>query len=131
MISGHWQADSFTVMTFSAPGMVYDCGGFPPETYKIAYPAAGAPDIALRTADLIKAAGLPGSLDAKRGLDHGTFAPAYVMYPKAAVAIHQVSLQHGYSPAALFALGRALAAHWPQRTIRPRWSITTPTCSAG
>ena len=36
-------------------------------------------------------------------------APAYVMYPKAEVPIYQVSLQHGYNPAAHFALGRALA----------------------
>ncbi|OZA11485.1 MAG: dioxygenase, partial [Rhodobacterales bacterium 17-64-5] len=44
-----------------------------------------------------------------RGFDHGTFAPAYVMYPKAEVPIYQVSLQHGYDPQAHFALGRALA----------------------
>jgi aromatic ring-opening dioxygenase catalytic subunit (LigB family) len=31
------------------------------------------------------------------------------MYPKAEVPIYQVSLQHGYDPAAHFALGRALA----------------------
>ena len=109
MVSGHWEEDSFTVMTAPTPGMVYDYGGFPPETYKIIYPAPGAPQIAQRTAELIKAAGLPVALDAKRGFDHGTFAPAYVMYPKAEVPIYQVSLQHGYNPAAHFALGRALA----------------------
>lgn len=109
MVSGHWEEDSFAVMTSPAPGMVYDYGGFPPETYKIVYPAPGAPEIALRAADLIKAAGLPVSLDAQRGFDHGTFAPAYVMYPKAEVPIFQVSMRHGYDPAAHFALGRALA----------------------
>lgn len=109
MISGHWETDSFAVMTSPAPGMVYDYYGFPPETYHIKYPAPGAPDIARRAADLIKAAGLPVKLDADYGFDHGTFAPAYVMYPKADVPIFQVSMQHGYSPAAHFALGRALA----------------------
>ena len=109
MISGHWEEDSFAVMTSPAPGMLYDYGGFPPETYQIVYPAPGAPQIAQRTAGLIKSAGLPVSVDAKRGFDHGTFAPAYVMYPKADVPIYQVSLQHGYDPAAHFALGRALA----------------------
>ena len=68
-----------------------------------------APDLAARTAELLRGAGLPTHLDAKRGFDHGTFAPAYVMYPKAEVPIYQVSLQHGYDPAAHFALGRALA----------------------
>ena len=109
MISGHWEEDSFAVMTSPHPGMLYDYGGFPPETYKIVYPAPGAPELARRTADLIKAEGLPVTLDPKRGFDHGTFAPAYVMYPKANVPIYQVSLQHGYNPAAHFALGRALA----------------------
>lgn len=109
MISGHWEEDSFAVMTSPAPGMVYDYGGFPPETYRIVYPAPGSPAIAQRAADLIKAAGLPVSLDAKRGFDHGTFAPAYVMYPNADIPIFQISMQHGYSPEAHFALGRALA----------------------
>ena len=109
MVSGHWEEPDFAVMSSPAPGMVYDYGGFPPETYKIVYPAPGAPDLAARTADLLRGAGLPTHLDAKRGFDHGTFAPAYVMYPKAEVPIYQVSLQHGYDPAAHFALGRALA----------------------
>ena len=109
MISGHWEQPDFAVMSAANPGMIYDYSGFPPETYKIVYPAPGAPDLARRTADLIAAAGLPTHLDAKQGFDHGTFAPAYVMYPKADMPIYQVSLQHGYSPAAHFALGRALA----------------------
>ena len=109
MISGHWEADDFRVMSAACPGMVYDYSGFPPETYQIVYPAPGAPELAQRTADLIAAAGLPTRLDPEQGFDHGTFAPAYVMYPNADVPIYQVSLQHGYSPAAHFALGRALA----------------------
>jgi aromatic ring-opening dioxygenase catalytic subunit (LigB family) len=109
MISGHWEADSFAVMTAPKPGMLYDYGGFPPETYKIVYPAPGAPEIALRAANLMQAAGLPVSLDARRGFDHGTFAPAYVMYPDADVPMFQISMQHGYDPEAHFALGRALA----------------------
>ena len=109
MISGHWEEDDFAVMSSPNPGMLYDYGGFPPETYKITYPAPGAPDLAQRTADLIKAAGLPAHLDPQRGFDHGTFAPAYVMYPDAEIPIYQVSLQHSYDPAAHFALGRALA----------------------
>jgi aromatic ring-opening dioxygenase catalytic subunit (LigB family) len=110
MISGHWETPDFAVMSAAHPPMVYDYGGFPPETYQIKYNAPGAPEgLAQRTADLIKAAGLPTHLDAKQGYDHGTFVPAYVMYPKAEVPLYQVSLQHGYNPAAHFALGRALA----------------------
>ena len=63
MVSGHWEADTFAVMTSLAPGMLYDYNNFPPETYKIVYPAPGAPDLAMHTADLIRKAGLPTSLD--------------------------------------------------------------------
>ena len=109
MFSGHWEEDAFTVMTSPRPGMVYDYSGFPPETYQITYPAPGAPEIASRTADLIAAAGLPVRLDAQRGFDHGTFAPAVVMYPQADVPVYQVSMMRDYDPARHFALGRALA----------------------
>ncbi len=109
MISGHWEEDSFAVMSAARPGMVYDYGGFPPETYKIIYPAPGAPALAQRTADLIAAAGLPAHLDDRQGYDHGTFVPAYVMYPAADMPVYQVSLRRDYDPAAHIALGRALA----------------------
>lgn len=109
MISGHWEEDSFAVMASPNPPMVYDYHGFPPHTFQIKYPAPGAPDIARRAADLIAAAGLPVRLDDKQGYDHGTFVPAYIMYPEADVPLFQISLRHGYSPAEHLALGRALA----------------------
>ena len=109
MISGHWEDDSFAVMSSPNPPMVYDYSGFPPETFQIKYPAPGAPDLAVRAADLIRAAGLPVRLDASQGFDHGCFVPAYVMYPDASVPVFQVSLRKGYDPAQHFALGRALA----------------------
>lgn len=109
MISGHWEDDRFAVMSSAHPPMVYDYHGFPPHTFQITYPAPGAPEIARRAADLIAAAGLPVRLDDQQGFDHGTFVPAYVMYPDASVPLFQVSLRKGYSPAEHFALGRALA----------------------
>lgn len=108
-ISGHWEDDSFAVMSAPKPPMVYDYYGFPPETYQITYAAPGAPELAQRTRDLIAAAGLPVRLDARQGYDHGTFAPLYIMYPQADVPVYQVSLRKGYSPAEHLALGRALA----------------------
>lgn len=109
MVSGHWETDGFAVMSAARPPMVYDYYGFPEETYRIVYPAPGAPDLARRTADLIAAAGLPVRLDDRQGFDHGTFAPLAVMYPGADVPVYQVSIQSDYDPEAHFALGRALA----------------------
>jgi aromatic ring-opening dioxygenase catalytic subunit (LigB family) len=109
MVSGHWEDDSFAVMSSANPPMVYDYHGFPKHTFEIVYPAPGAPALAERAASLIAAAGLPVRLDASRGFDHGCFVPAYVMYPEADVPVFQISLRRGYSPAEHFALGRALA----------------------
>lgn len=108
-ISGHWETDEFSVMGAAQPSMLYDYYNFPPETYEVVYPAPGAPDLAKRTADLIRAAGLPVSMDTERGFDHGTFTPLAVMYPDADVPVYQVSMRKNYSPADHVALGRALA----------------------
>ena len=109
-ISGHWEKeDSYAVMTSAKPPMVYDYFNFPPETYKIVYPAPGAPEIAARAIELIRSAGLPVSEDPKQGFDHGTFVPAYVMYPDASVPVFQISMRSHYDPSEHFALGRALA----------------------
>ncbi|WP_127112923.1 DODA-type extradiol aromatic ring-opening family dioxygenase [Shimia sediminis] len=109
MISGHWEADSYRVMAAPNPPMVYDYYNFPPHTYEVTYPAPGAPDLARRAAELIRAAGLPSELDTTQGFDHGTFAPLAIMYPDADMPVFQVSLRHGYDPAEHMALGRALA----------------------
>jgi aromatic ring-opening dioxygenase catalytic subunit (LigB family) len=109
MISGHWEAREVRVMHSAQPPMVYDYTGFPEHTYAIRYPAPGAPALAERAADLIGAAGLPVALDDAQGFDHGTFVPAYLMYPKADVPVFQVSMMEDYDPQAHFALGRALA----------------------
>jgi aromatic ring-opening dioxygenase catalytic subunit (LigB family) len=109
VVSGHWEAPAFSVMSAPQPPMVYDYFGFPPETYEVVYPAPGAPGLAERAAALIEAAGLPATLDPARGFDHGAFVPLYIMYPEANVPIVQLSLQEGYDPRRHVALGRALA----------------------
>lgn len=109
MISGHWEEDSAAIMSAPKPPMLYDYFGFPPFTYEIEYPAPGAPYLAQRSLDLLKAAGIEATLDGARGFDHGTFAPLAVMYPEANVPIYQISLLKSYDPEAHFAMGRALA----------------------
>lgn len=109
MISGHWEAREVRVMHSPKPPMVYDYYNFPPHTYEITYPAPGAPALAEEAAELIGAAGLPVALDETQGFDHGTFVPAFVMYPEAEVPLFQVSMLESYDPADHFKLGRALA----------------------
>ena len=109
MVSGHWEAEAFTAMSGERPGMVYDYGGFPPETYRIRYAAPGLPALAQRVQQLLADAGLPAALDPSRGFDHGAFAPLAIMYPHADVPVVQLSLRAGMSPREHLAAGRALA----------------------
>lgn len=109
MISGHWEADQFSVMSNAHPPMIYDYHGFPEHTYHVQYSAPGSPELAARVLDLLHAAGLPAKLDPEQGFDHGTFTPLVIMYPEADVPVVQVSLRSGYDPAEHLALGRALA----------------------
>lgn len=109
MVSGHWETEDVAVMSAPKPPMVYDYHGFPPETYEISYPAPGAPDLAQRTAELLRAAGVPAHLDPDQGFDHGTFAPMAVTWPQAEMPVFQVSIRKSYDPEAHFAIGRALA----------------------
>jgi aromatic ring-opening dioxygenase catalytic subunit (LigB family) len=109
MVSAHWEAPQFTVQTHPSPPMLYDYGGFPDFTYRIQYPAAGAPEVAARVRALLAGAGIESREDAARGFDHGMFAPMAVIYPRADVPVLQLSLKTGLAPADHLALGRALA----------------------
>jgi aromatic ring-opening dioxygenase catalytic subunit (LigB family) len=109
MVSAHWEAPEFTVMTAERPGMLYDYGGFPEHTYEVRYPAPGAPALAERVRALLSAAGIESREDVGRGFDHGLFAPMAVIFPEADVPVLQLSLRRGLDPQAHLALGRALA----------------------
>src|SRR5664279_5707142 len=98
VISGHWEARNFTVMSSPNPPMIYDYSGFPEHTYRIKYAAPGSPQTAERVRELIEGAGFSVRLDSKRGFDHGTFSPLAVIYPGADIPVLQLSLRQGYDP---------------------------------
>jgi aromatic ring-opening dioxygenase catalytic subunit (LigB family) len=110
VVSGHWEAPAFT-FTGAAdhPGLIFDYYGFPPETYRLTWPAPGAPWLAERATELLRAAGLPAAVDAARGFDHGVFVPLKVAFPEAEVPVVQMSLHASLDPAMHLAAGRALA----------------------
>ena len=109
MVTAHWEAPAFTVQTNPAPGMLYDYWGFPDDTYDIVYGAPGEPAVAARVVELLTAAGIDAGVDPDRGFDHGTFVPAFVMYPEAQVPVVQLSIRQDFEPEAHLELGRALA----------------------
>ena len=105
----HWSRPAPTISSAAAPPLYFDYSGFPPEAYRLRYPAPGDPAVAARLADLLRAEGLAPELDAARGWDHGVFVPLLLLRPQADVPVVQVSVLAGEDPARHWALGRALA----------------------
>ena len=108
VITGHWEAQDFTVSTAKRPPMLYDYSGFPEHTYHINYPAPGSPALAARVKSLLSDAGIPVKEDASRGFDHGTFVPLVLMYPEADVPVVMLSMKSSYDPQEHIRVGQAL-----------------------
>jgi 4,5-DOPA dioxygenase extradiol len=108
VLSAHWEHQPVAIGADSALPLVYDFYGFPEHYYRIQYPSPGAPALAARVRELLRASGTPFVDEPTRGLDHGTYVPLMSMFPAADVPVLQVSLP-GLDPKELLALGRALA----------------------
>ncbi|NML43666.1 dioxygenase [Ramlibacter sp. G-1-2-2] len=108
VVSPHWMTRGLRVATTAAPETVHDFGGFPRELYTLQYPAPGAPALAARTVEVLRAAGWPAEADEGQGLDHGAWVPLRYLYPEADVPVFQLSLPAGLAPEQAYALGQAL-----------------------
>ena len=109
MVSAHWESSVPMLSGNPHPKTIHDFGGFPPELYRLAYPAPGAPELAAEAGALLKAAGITAGVDGCRGLDHGAWVPLRWMYPDADVPVVQLSVQPDLGPAHHVRLGRAIA----------------------
>lgn len=110
MVSAHWITRGGVLLgSHPRPGMLYDYYGFPAHTYEIRYPAPGSPDLAARTAELLRTADIPVDFDPERGFDHGAFVPAHVMFPEANIPMVQLSIERSFDPDWHQRLGAALA----------------------
>ena len=89
---------------------VHDFTGFQRELYDIRYPAPGSAALADRVAGLLETAGMPTSIDRRRGLDHGAWVPLMLMFPQADVPVVQLSVQTAGGPSHHLSVGRALEA---------------------
>ena len=109
LVSGHWEAPVATLQVGAQPALLYDYGGFPPHTYRLRWDAPGAPDVARKAADLLRAAGHPVAENATRGWDHGVFIPMKVAVPGADIPLVQLSLRADLDPAAHVAIGQVMS----------------------
>ena len=110
IISGHWETEGFALTGSARPDLIYDYYNFPPHTYELTYPVAGAPWLADKAAALLRDAGLPARIDAERGLDHGVFIPMKVAFPDADIPLVQMSIDASYDPALHMRAGAAIAS---------------------
>jgi aromatic ring-opening dioxygenase catalytic subunit (LigB family) len=109
VISGHWEAMSFTVSAHPQPPMIYDYDGFPEHTYHVHYRAPGSPEHAKQVQALLCGGGLAAHLDGERGFDHGTFSVLEPLFPAADIPVVQLSLQANMDPAIHLKAGQLLA----------------------
>jgi 4,5-DOPA dioxygenase extradiol len=107
-VSAHWEASTVTVTGSAYPSLYYDYYGFPADAYTIRYPARGSPDLAQSIVSHLQHAGINTSTDANRGLDHGVFVPALLLFPDAQLPCIQLSLLEGLDAGRHLALGKAL-----------------------
>jgi 4,5-DOPA dioxygenase extradiol len=106
-ISAHWETRGTRVTAMEHPKTIHDFGGFPPELYKVLYPAPGSPELAKEIAGTItKTEVIP---DDQWGLDHGCWTVLKYLFPEADVPVIQLSLDHYESPQYHYELARELA----------------------
>jgi 4,5-DOPA dioxygenase extradiol len=89
------------------PRTIHDFGGFPRALYQVNYPAPGDPDLARRVQALL--APISVGLDARWGLDHGTWSVLCRVFPDADVPVVQLSIDETQSAAAHYEIARRLA----------------------
>jgi 4,5-DOPA dioxygenase extradiol len=106
-VSAHWYVPGTSVTAMSAPRTIHDFGGFPPELYRIDYPAPGNPALAARVRDLL--APISVNLDEGWGLDHGTWTVLRHMFPRADIPVVQLSIDERQPAGYHFEVGKRLA----------------------
>jgi 4,5-DOPA dioxygenase extradiol len=105
-VSAHWFISGTYVTVDKIPKTIHDFGGFPPQLYKIQYPAPGDPELSRHLQSLLSP--VPVMLSESWGLDHGTWSVLRHVYPEADIPIVQLSIDRRQPASFHFELGRRL-----------------------
>jgi 4,5-DOPA dioxygenase extradiol len=106
-VSAHWYIPGTSVTAMPAPRTIHDFGGFPPELYRIDYPAPGDPALADRVRGLL--APMSVSPDEDWGLDHGTWTVLRHAFPRADIPVVQLGIDERQPAEYHFEIGKRLA----------------------
>ena len=106
-VSAHWYGPGTSVTAMPAPRTIHDFGGFPPELYRVTYPAPGDPALARRVQTLLAPRSV--GLDEQWGLDHGTWSVLCHVFPQADIPVVQLSIDETQPAAFHYELGKRLA----------------------
>ncbi len=107
-VSAHWYFPATAVTAMTSPRTIHDFGGFPPDLYKVQYPAPGNPELAARVRELLS----PTSValdDRSWGLDHGTWSVLCHVFPEADIPVVQLSIDETQPPEFHYELARRLS----------------------
>ena len=107
-VSAHWETKGVYVTAMKHPKTIHDFGGFPRELFEVEYPAAGSPQLASETADLLRPVEVLS--DQSWGLDHGSWSVLKRIYPQADVPVFQLSLDYTRSSESHYMLAKELSS---------------------
>jgi 4,5-DOPA dioxygenase extradiol len=107
--SAHWETERPEVNAVAVNDTIHDFYGFPRALYEMTYPAPGDAALAERVLGLLAEAGLPGTVDTRRGLDHGAWVPLLLAWPEHDIPVLQLSIQSHLGPGHHEKLGAAMA----------------------
>jgi 4,5-DOPA dioxygenase extradiol len=106
-VSAHWYGPGISVTAMAAPRTIHDFGGFPPDLYRVEYPAPGDPVLAKQIRALL--APLSVGLDDQWGLDHGTWSVLVHLFPRGDLPVVQLSIDSTQPAAFHYEIGKLLA----------------------
>ena len=109
MLSAHSLARAPVLLAAQRHAAVHDFGNFDPRLFALRYDAPGAPALAVQVQSLLAGAGVAAQTVADGGLDHGIWTALRYLYPQGDIPVLPLAWVPTQSPAAQFALGRALA----------------------
>lgn len=108
VISAHWEEPVPSVYSSGDQHLLFDYYGFPPETYRYAYPTVPNDSLVSELMACLRDERKEVRLNPDRGLDHGVFVPLMLMYPDGGVPVTQLSLLSDLDSRSHLNLGRSL-----------------------